>query len=334
MTDVKLPEDHDVSVFSLEDGRMLIGRICERLGIEASNHEEREFEDGEHKIRPLESVRGRDVYLVQSLYGGSGSSVNDKLIRVLFFLGALRDAGARRVTAVIPYLCYSRKDMRTKPRDPLSTRYIAGLFESVGIDRMVTVDVHNRAAFQNAFRVPTEHLTAASVFADKIVDAVGDEEVTVVSPDAGGVKRAERFRQIMEQRTGRDIGSAFVEKFRSEGEVSGGRLVGDVDGKVAVIIDDLISSGTTLVKAGQACIDNGATSAIAAATHGVFSANAGEVLGESELQRVIILDTIPPDRLTTELVRSRIDVLDAGPLLARAIHRMHTDGSIVEMEGR
>ncbi len=331
MTEMKLESGEEIAVFSLEEGRMLIGRICERLGVEPGVHEEREFEDGEHKIRPLESVRGRDVYLVQSLYSGGGLSVNDKMMRVLFFLGALNDAGAARVTAVIPYLAYSRKDMRTKARDPVSTRYTAAMFEAVGIDRMVTVDVHNRAAFQNAFRVPTQHLTAAPVFADKLAELVGDEEVVVVSPDAGGVKRAERARQILQKRLGRAVSSAFVEKYRSEGVVSGGRLVGDVNGKVAVIIDDLISSGTTLVKAAQACRQQGATRAVAAATHGVFSADAAEVLDESALQKVMILDTIAPDRIRTEVMKRRIDVLDAAPLLTGAIHRLHTDGSITEL---
>ena len=211
-----------MALFSLTDGHPLLTRICSRLGVNAGVHEEREFEDGEHKIRPLEEVRGRDVYVVQSLYGGGSMSINDRLIRTLFFLATLRDAGAARLTAVVPYLCYARKDMRTKARDPVSQRYVAGLFESVGVDRIVVMDVHNRAAYQNAFRIPAEHLTAAPLFVDALAPKMGDDGVCVVSPDVGGVKRAERFQQLLQTRLQREVPMAFVEKFRSEGQVRGG----------------------------------------------------------------------------------------------------------------
>lgn len=331
MSAIALGKDHRVLVFSLNTGRPLLERICRQLGVGPGSHEERDFEDGEHKIRPLESVRGRDVYVVESLHGDDVLSVNDKLARVLFFIGALRDAGATRVTAIAPYLCYARKDLRSKPRDPVTTRYVAALFEAVGTDRVVTVDVHNLAAYQNAFRIPTEHLTAAPMFIDAFTSLVGDRAVAVVSPDAGGVKRAERFRQGLERRLGRVVTSAFVEKHRSEGVVRGGAVVGDVTGRVAVIIDDLISSGTTLARAAAACLERGALAAFAAATHGVFSQGADRALGDSELERIVILDTIPPRRLGPELLGRRVQVLDCAPLLGTAIHRLHTGGSIVEL---
>ena len=318
-----------IALFSLEDGNPLLVRICKRLGIKPGRHEERQFEDGEHKIRPLEEVRGRDVYVVQSIHGSGSLSVNDRLIRTLFFLGALRDAGAARLTAVIPYLCYARKDMRTKARDPLSQRYVAGLFESVGVDRMVVMDVHNRAAYQNAFRVPAEHLTAAHEFAGVLEPQVGRQELVVVSPDVGGVKRAERFRQILEERLGREVGSAFVEKYRSEGVIRGGTLVGEVKGRVAIIVDDLISSGGTLVRAAEACLDSGAEKAFAVATHGVFSEGAGEVLGDSALERVVVMDTIAPDHVDGRAVESWLEVVDCAPLLAGAIRALHAGESTV-----
>jgi ribose-phosphate pyrophosphokinase len=331
MNDIELRNDHRVAVFSLTSGRPLLERICGHLGIVAGRHEERDFEDGEHKIRPLESVRGRDAYVVESLYGDDLLSVNDKLARVLFFIGALRDAGAARVTAITPYLCYARKDRRTKARDPTTTRYVAALFEAVGVDRIVTVDVHNPAAYQNAFRIPAEELTAAPAFVEAFAALVAERPVAVVSPDAGGVKRAERFRQALERRLARSVGLAFVEKFRSEGVVRGGTVVGDVAGSAAIIIDDLISSGTTLARAAAACRERGALVTYAAATHGVFSAGANDVLASSALERIVILDTIPPRRLDPELLRRRVQVLDCAPLLASAIHRLHTDGSIVEL---
>src|SRR6516165_8314689 len=140
-----------LAVFALNSSHDFGEKVCARLGIPQSSHEEREFEDGEHKTRPLVNVRGRDVFVIQSLYGDPKQSVNDKLCRFLFFAGALRDASADRVTAVIPYLCYARKDRRSKPRDPVTTRYVAALFEAVGADAAVTMDVHNLAAYQNAW---------------------------------------------------------------------------------------------------------------------------------------------------------------------------------------
>ena len=326
-----LPPDHRATLFSLDSGRDLLARICRQLGTTPGRHEERSFEDGEHKIRPLESVRGRDVYVVESLYGDATRSVDEKLVRVLFFLSALRDAGAKRVTAIAPYLCYARKDLRTKPRDPVTSRYVAALFEATGVDLVAVVDVHNPAAYQNAFRIPTEHLTAAPAFVDAFSVLVGDRPVVVVSPDAGGVKRAERFRQALEKRLARPVPLAFVEKFRSEGVVRGGAVVGEVADRVAIILDDLISSGTTLARAATACRARGAVAAYAAATHGVFSGDASRLLGESDLERILVLDTIPPTRISPALLGTRIQVLDCSPLLATAIHRLHTGGSIVEL---
>ncbi len=320
-----------LAVFSLDSGHALVERICRRLNIEPGRHEERAFEDGEHKIRPLESVRGRDVYVVQSLSGDDELSVNDKLVRVLSFLGALRDAGAQRLTMVAPYLCYARKDRRTKPRDPLTIRYVASFFEAMAIDRMVTVDVHNPAAFENAFHIPTVHLTAASAFVDAFAGRVGEHAPVVMSPDAGGVKRAERFRQALERRLDRPVGSAFMEKYRSEGVVRSGAVVGEVDGRVVIILDDLISSGTTLARAAAACDERGAHATYAAATHGVFSVKASATLEGSRLERVVILDTIAPPRLDADVLERRVEVLDAAPLLADAIGRLHTGESVIDL---
>src|SRR5512135_3205205 len=139
-----------IHLFALNASRAFGERVAQRLGMPLSPHEERDFEDGEHKARPLASVRGADVFVIQSLYGEPGQGVNDKLCRLLFFIGALRDASAGRVTAVVPYLCYARKDRKTQARDPVTTRYVAALFEAVGTDRVLTLDVHNLAAFQNA----------------------------------------------------------------------------------------------------------------------------------------------------------------------------------------
>jgi ribose-phosphate pyrophosphokinase len=231
-----------LQLFALQATAELGKSISQALGQPLASHEERDFEDGEHKARPLEPVAGRDVYVVQSLHGGPALSANDKLCRLLFFIGALKDAGAARVTAVVPYLCYARKDRRTKANDPVTTRYVAGMFESVGTNAVVTLEVHNPAAFENAFRCRTVTLTATPLFVDYI-RTLGDEDLTVVSPDTGGAKRAELLRETLEAACGRPVAKAFADKHRSAGVVSGDLFVGDVAGRTALIVDDLISTG-------------------------------------------------------------------------------------------
>jgi ribose-phosphate pyrophosphokinase len=306
--------------------------VCRALELPPARFEERRFEDGEHKIRPLESVRGRDAYLVGSLCGDGAASVNDELVRTLFFIAALRDAGARRVTMIAPYLCYARKDMRTKARDPVNTRYVAQLFEAVGTSRILTVDVHNRAAYENAFRIPAEHLSAVSIFGDVFARAVGARNAVVVSPDSGGVKRAEALRAMLEQRLGRPVPLAFVEKFRSEGVLRGGTVVGDVRGRVAILLDDLISSGRTLAIAAKACRERGAEVVHAAATHGVFSADAAAVLEGSGLDRIVVLDTVPRAKQLATALAPRLQILPCAPLLADAVRALHEDGSLVALQ--
>lgn len=323
--------DDDPLLFALNSSRQFGERVATHLGLSLSEHEEREFEDGEHKARPLVNVRGKDVFVLQSLYGEDQQSGNDKLCRLLFFIGALKDASAGRVTAIVPYLAYARKDRKTKPRDPVTTRYVAVLFEAVGTDAVVTMDVHNLAAYQNAFRCRTENLEANQLLAHYFVPMLRDADVVVVSPDAGGVKRAERFRQLLGRRLDRPVGAAFAEKYRSGGVVSGDMLVGDVKEKTAIIIDDLISTGTTLVRAARSCRAQGATTVLAAATHGLFMGDAPSVLAGDALERIAIVDTVPPFRLEDADVRNKVAVLSCAALFAEAIRRMHAGESITEM---
>ncbi|MDO9270143.1 MAG: ribose-phosphate pyrophosphokinase [Methylobacter sp.] len=322
-----------IRLFALSESRALGESIGIALGSPLSAHEERDFEDGEHKTRPLENVRGCDVFVIQSLYSEPGLSVNDKLCRLLFFIGALKDASAQSVTAVLPYLGYARKDRKTKSRDPVTTRYVAQLLEAVGIDRVVTLDVHNLAAFQNAFRCPADHLEAGNLFVRHFSERLRDLEVVVVSPDVGGVKRAEQFREALSRHLNRPAASAFMEKQRSAGIVSGEALVGDVKGKTAIIIDDMISTGGTISRTAHACRKQGAQSVHAAASHGIFVGNANQVVADPALDSLVITNTLPPFRLDPELVRNRLTVLDVAPLFADAIRRIHNGGSIVELLG-
>lgn len=320
-------------LFALDASRDFGAAVSRELGIALCAHEEREFEDGEHKTRSLVNVRGRAVYVIQSLYGDAQQSVNDKLCRLLFFLGALKDASAARVTAVVPYLGYARKDRKTKARDPVTTRYVAMLFEAIGTDCVVTLDVHNLAAYQNAFRCRAENLDANSLFVEYLVPLLRDVEIVVVSPDAGGIKRADALRQRLAAAMNRPVAAAFAEKYRSGGVVSGEALVGDVKGKVAVIIDDLISAGNTIARAARACRNHGATRVLGVASHGVFAEAANTVLGECDLERIVVTDTIPPLRVTDPRLKSRLKQLSVAPLFAEAIRRLHAGGSIVELLG-
>jgi ribose-phosphate pyrophosphokinase len=321
----------DLALFTLNTSRDFGEKVSAHLGLPLLEHEEREFEDGEHKARPLVSVRGQDVFVIQSLYSEPHHSVNDKLCRLLFFLGALRDASAARVTAIVPYLCYARKDRKSKTRDPVTTRYIAMLFEAMGVDRVVTLDVHNLAAFQNASRSRADHLEAKKLFVEFFAPLVSQDEVVVVSPDVGGVKRAEDFRHALSKALGRKLPSAFMEKYRSAGVVSGEAVIGEVTGKTAIVIDDLISSGTTLLRAAEACRARGATTIYAAASHGLFVGDANKVLAHPALEKVVVTDTIPPFRLAPEVIASKLVVLDAAALFAEGIRRIHTGESLVEL---
>ena len=321
----------DLLLFALESSRDFGERVAKHADIRLSEHEERSFDDGEHKARPLVNVRGRDAYVIQSLYSDDRQSVNDKLCRLLFFIGALKDAAAARVTAVVPYLCYARKDRKTQTRDPVTTRYIAAMFEAVGTDRIVTLDVHNLVAFQNAFRCGTDHLEARKLFVNYFVQQMREEELIVLSPDVGGMKRAEAFRDALARSTSKSIPTGFMEKQRARGVVSGETLFADVQGRTVIIIDDLISTGTTIARAAKACRGKGARRVYVAASHGVFSAKANDVIAYPVFEKIVITDTLPPFRLRADLVREKLVVLDGAALFATAIKRLHDGGSLVEL---
>ncbi|MGO9005141.1 MAG: ribose-phosphate diphosphokinase [Beijerinckiaceae bacterium] len=309
-------------LFALQGTEALGRAIGDFLGEPLARHEERDFEDGEHKARPLDPVCGADVYVVHSLHGGPDKSANDKLCRLLFFIGALKDAGAMRVTAIVPYLCYARKDRRTKPNDPVTTRYIAALFEAVATDAIVALEVHNETAFENAFRRRAVALTAAPLLIEKIKAAVGSERLCVVSPDLGGGKRADLLREALEMAIGRPVGKAFAEKHRSAGIVSGDLFVGDVADATCIIVDDLISTGGTLIRAARAARDRGAKRVLACVAHGLFMPGAEAALADPAIERIIMTDSVPPFRLPVGPVRDKLDIVPAAPLFAEAIRRL------------
>jgi ribose-phosphate pyrophosphokinase len=327
--------DKDLLFFALGSSSALGDEVARGLGMARAAHEERTFEDGEFKIRPLVNVRGRDVVVLHSLFGDDTMTAADKLARLLFFVGALKDAAAARVTVIAPYLCFLRKDQQTKPRDPVTTRYLAALIESVGTDAVMTIEAHNVAAFQNAFRCDTDHLDLREGFADQALAMAGDAPLAVVSPDPGGMKRAELFRERLKAKAGREVSKGFMDKHRSGGVLTGEMFIGDVAGRCAVIIDDMISTGSTIVRAAEKCRAEGARQVLAFATHGLFSGGAPVLFQSKAVDRIVVSDSVPPFRAPADLQPDRLSVVPIAPLLAEAIRRSHEGGSIADLlDGR
>ncbi|MET0657503.1 MAG: ribose-phosphate diphosphokinase, partial [Steroidobacteraceae bacterium] len=266
--------------------------------------------------------RGRHAVVFQSLRGDVQSSTNDRLMRLLLFIGALKDAGATFVTACVPYLSYARKDRRTQPHDPVSTRHIGSLFAAVHTDRVIVLDVHNEAAFDNAFHCETIRLDAASVFVDELAARPAGRNYVVASPDIGGIKRAQHFRELLEHRLERPVGFAFMEKMRSAGVVSGNTWVGDVAGKEVVIYDDLIASGGTLLRAAKAAMGAGAARVQAMAAHAVFTEETMQLFGVGGPDTVTVTDSVELAARFTQCVPERLHVSSIAPLFGRVLHRI------------
>ena len=309
-------------LFALNASSALGQSIAGQLDRELDPHEEREFSYGEHKVRPLVSVWAEDVYVISSLHGDKNLTVNDKICRLLFFVGALKDAGARSVTAVLPYLAYSRKDRRTKPRDPVTTRYIATILQSVGVDGVITMDVHNQSALDNSFRCPTVNLSTAKLFADYFVRTIGSSVDSVVSPDLGGIKATRAFIDAFELASGNVPALAVMDKRRSEGEVSGSGLIGTV-GDHVLVVDDMIGSGTTLCRAATACREAGATKVSVGATHGLFQEGAPRLFEHKGIDSITVTDTVAIDKLSLPAENlARVTTIGAAPLFADCLREL------------
>jgi ribose-phosphate pyrophosphokinase len=308
-------------LFSLDPDDVVAPALAAALDDVISPHEDRVFDDGEHKWRPTVDPRGADVYVVGSLHGGPVDSPHDKLMRLLMFVGALREHGAARVTAVVPYVAYARKDRRTKPFDPVSVRYIAQMFEALGVAQVIALEAHNVAAFQSAFRCTTVNLEAHRAF-DPVVDELTDGgPLAVASPDPGGVKRAQLWREALAERLHRPVGFAMIDKRRSAGLVSGDSLVaGDVRDMTVLLLDDLIASGETMARAAKALRHADARRVIACAAHGLFTGAAAETLADPFIQRVVVTDSVPPFRLPCAgPVNRKLTIVPCAALFARAV---------------
>lgn len=308
-----------MKLFGLNQTRGFAERLAAELGVSLAAHEERDFEDGEFKVRSLEDVHGADVVVCQSLAADRHASSSDKLVRLVVFCGSLRDAGAARVTALVPYLAFWRKDRRSQPRDPITTAYVARILEAVGVDAVVTIDAHSVATFENAFRCRKEHLDGAAAFAAHFAPtATAAARVVVLSPDAGGQQRARVFAGELSARLGRTVEHALMEKERRGGRVSGELFAGDVRDALVVVYDDLVSTGGTIARAARAAHARGAGAVHALATHGLFAGEAIAALNDAGLASLAVMDTVEDVAARCAKLRCAWEILPSAPLFAAA----------------
>ncbi|MDP8980499.1 MAG: ribose-phosphate pyrophosphokinase [Acidobacteriota bacterium] len=312
---VKAMRFEQMKVFTGNANPALAGKICAALGITVGAAAVRPFSDGEIYLQIEENVRGADVFVVQP----TCTPVDRHLMELLLMIDALKRASAERITAVLPYYGYARQDRKDKPRMPISARLIANLIQRAGADRVLGLDLH-AAQIQGFFDVPVDHLFAAPVMVE-FFETQGRRDITVVSPDAGGVERARAFAKHL------NAPLAIIDKRRTEVNVAEVmHIIGDVEGRHCLIVDDLIDTGGTLVKAAEALMKQGALSVTACATHAVLSGPAVERIGSSDIQQVVVTNSIP---LRDDAMKcSKIKVLSVAPLLARAIQSIHEDGSV------
>ena len=307
-----------MKIFSLDHRQDLSLGIAERLGVGLSPVEIRQFDDGEFKIRPLISVAGDDVSIIATFVREGGLGVHEKLCLALFLASALRGAHAQTVQLITPYLCYARKDQRTKMRDPLTLRYVATLLEAAGFSGVVAMDVHNTAAFESAFRVPVEHLSARDLLASRLATMVKTVPVTLMSPDFGGAKRVFGVRDYFNKLRGcDDTKFGLVVKERSFGEVKGGPVLGDVKDRVVILFDDLISSGGTINKAARSCLELGANKVLVAATHIILGDETIRNLGESAIDFVLGTNTTMSIESVPTALTSKFELIDVSRQFAK-----------------
>jgi ribose-phosphate pyrophosphokinase len=303
-----------LKIFTGNSNIELVRKISESLGISIGKSTVKKFSDGEINVEIDESVRGMDVFVVQS----TCSPVNSNLMELLILIDALKRASAERITAVLPYYGYARQDRKVLPRAPISAKLIADLITAAGASRILTVDLH-AGQIQGFFNIPVDHLFAAPVLLDYLKQF--KDNMVVVSPDAGGVERARAFAKRL------NASLAIIDKRRDSPNVSQVmNIIGDVRGFIAVLLDDIVDTGGTLAGAGYALMESGAKAAYACCTHPVLSGQAVQNLTKSPIKEIIVTDTIP---LKEEAEKCpKIKVLSISNLLAQAIERIYNDESV------
>ena len=308
---------HDkIKIFSGNSNPDLAQKICDCLGVPLGAARVRRFSDGEVMVEIGENVRGRDVYVVQS----TCAPTNDNLMELLVITDALKRASAATITAVIPYYGYARQDRKAAPRTPITAKLVADLITTAGVNRVVTIDLH-AGQIQGFFNIPVDNLYAAPVILNYLKDRFSGEQVVMVSPDAGGTERARAFAKRLE------YSLAVIDKRRTGPNVAEVmHLIGDVRDKIAIILDDMVDTAGTLTQAAKALKANGAKAIYACATHGVLSGPAIERINASDIEEIVLTDTIPGN--TGAVATSKIRMLSVADLLAEAIRRIHEDESV------
>lgn len=305
-----------IKIFSGNSNPKLAEKICEELGVPLGSAKVKTFSDGEIQVEIGENVRGRDVYVIQS----TCAPTNNHLMELLVMTDALKRASAATITAVIPYYGYARQDRKAAPRTPITAKLVADLITTAGADRVVTIDLH-AGQIQGFFNIPVDNLYAAPVILNYLKTRFDGQPVVMVTPDAGGTERARAFAK----RLGCSL--AVIDKRRTGPNVAEVmHLIGDVRDKTAIILDDMIDTAGTLTQAAKALKENGAKAIYACATHGVLSGPAIERINNSDIEEVVLTDTIPLGDKETQTAKVRM--LSVASLLAEAIKRIHEDESV------
>jgi ribose-phosphate pyrophosphokinase len=299
----------------------LAEQVAKHLDVSITPQTAHDFANGEIFVRFEESVRGCDAFVIQS----HCHPINDWLMEQLIMVDALKRASAKRITAVMPFYPYARQDKKHRGREPISARLVADMFKTAGADRIMTVDLHT-AQIQGFFDGPVDHLWAMPLLAEHVRDSYADREITVVSPDSGRVRLAEKWSEML---GGTPL--AFIHKTRDPlkpNQAVANRVVGEVAGRTCVVIDDMIDTGGTIANAVKALLAEGATDVVIAATHGVLSGPARERLSTCGAKEIVVTNTlpIPEDKRFPQLT-----VLSIAPLLARTIHEVFVDGSVTSL---
>jgi len=306
----------EIKIFTGSANRPLAEAIGRYVDVPLGQAEIGRFSDGEVQVEITENVRGGDVFVIQSIC----TPGNDHLMELLLMLDAFKRASARRITAVVPYYGYARQDRKVAPRVPISAKLVADLITTAGASRVLTVDLH-AGQIQGFFDVPVDNVYATPVLLEYLRGRIGRRDVTVISPDAGGVERARAFAKRL------DANLAIIDKRRARpNEVAEMQIIGEVDGRVAVIVDDMVDTAGTLSAAAEAVRGAGAPLVLACATHPVLSGNAIPRLAKSSIDELIVTDTIPLRPEATKL--AKLHVLSVAPLLGEAIRRTHEEASI------
>ena len=314
---VLFEKDKDLNwlrIFTGNSNIELVQKISDYLGTPIGKSVVKNFSDGEINVEIDESVRGMDVFVIQSIC----FPVNNNLMELLIMIDALKRASAERITAVLPYYGYARQDRKVSPRAPISAKLIADLITTAGASRILAVDLH-AGQIQGFFNIPVDHLFAAPVLLDYLKQFKND--IVIVSPDAGGVERARAYAKRL------NTSLAIIDKRRESPNVSQVmNIIGDVSGMVAVLVDDMVDTGGTLARAAYALVEKGAKTVYACCTHPVLSGRAVEVLLDSPIEEIIVTDTIPLGEEAKGC--SKVKVLSISSLLADAIHRIYEDESV------